>query len=576
MSPRPDSVQIDLDPQDAERNKIRRRYRLNVIEYPLARLIGNALLILGVFLHNVFIPDVFSPDTFAVFAIGLVLYSLISWGLLYLFWEKLTRFDLGVGFMVLDIVAWTFAIYVSGGERSWLFFLMMMRAADQRLAGPRRVLGFGAVSMASYAGLILYLALVEHSEVLGPTEVAKFTILAAANLYLGAAARTAETYREKLLAAIRLAREALVNRRESEERYRTLFEAVADPIMMSSLDGTIVGVNQALEAATGYRRDELIGRHFGMLTTVAIASVSQERLLRAIAGEILPPAEVLGRHKDGELVAYAVRTTLIRDDSGQPVGIVSIYRDIRDRKRYEEELDKARDAAERANRAKSQFLANMSHELRTPLNSVIGFSRVLLGRRDGDLTERQETFIRSMHQSSTYLLHLISSVLDLARVESGKLEVALEEVNLAGLVEECLGASQPLTGGKPVALEADIPRELPPLRADRVKLKQVLLNLLSNAIKFTPAGQVVVSARVRAESFQISVADTGVGISASEISRLFEPFYRPDGLISREIGGTGLGLAISKSFVELHGGSIWVESRERQGSTFHFTIPLAL
>ena len=570
----PKAVRIDLDPQEAERNKARRQYRLNAVEYPVARLIGNTLVVLGVFLHNVFILRSFEPGPFAALAVGLLLYSLGSWAVLYAFAAKVKRVDLGVTFMVLDVVAWTCAIYVSGGERSWLFFLMLMRAADQRLAGVRRVFAFAAVSLASYAGLILYLVLVEHRAISVPAEVAKFCILAAANLYLTGAARTAERHRDKLVAAIRVAREALATRRQSEERYRTLFEAVGDPIMLSSLDGTIVGVNHALEVASGFTRNELIGQPWSVLTTPAIAAASQERLRRLVAGETLPPSEIIGRAKDGTLVPYAVRTALIRNETGVPVGVVGIYRDIRDRKRTEDALSKARDAAERANRAKSQFLANMSHELRTPLNSLIGFSRVLLSGRAGELSHQQRTFIDSMHQSSTHLLELINSVLDLERVEAGKLEMALEEVDLRALVTECVEASRPLVAERQLLLQQDVP-DLPKIRADRMKLKQVLLNLLSNAIKYTPAGLVSVWARVRADAVQVSVSDTGVGIPPAEIPRLFEPFHRAEGT-RRQSGGTGLGLAVSKSFVELHGGQMWVESRELHGSTFHFTLPLPL
>jgi signal transduction histidine kinase len=227
-----------------------------------------------------------------------------------------------------------------------------------------------------------------------------------------------------------------------------------------------------------------------------------------------------------------------------------------------------------ASRLKSQFLANMSHELRTPLNSIIGFSKVLLNRLDGELTERQEAYIRSVHNSSRHLLELINGILDFSRIEAGKFEMRPEKVNLHDLVEECIESSLSLVRDKRMKIEKDIPVELPEIQADRTRIKQVLLNLMSNAIKFTSAGRVLVQVRLDAETVHVSVADTGIGISQPDLLRLFEPFQRLDNPLAQQADGTGLGLAISKKFVELHRGRIWAESRENHGSTFHFTLPL--
>jgi len=242
--------------------------------------------------------------------------------------------------------------------------------------------------------------------------------------------------------------------------------------------------------------------------------------------------------------------------------------------RLYEELGASNIRLRQANQLKSQFLASMSHELRTPLNSIIGFSKVLLNRLDGDLTERQEAYIRSVHNSGTHLLRLINSILDFSRIEAGKVELNVEEIDLHDLVAECIESTTPLVRGKPVKLEKDVPLDLPRVPADRTKVKQILLNLLSNAVKFTPAGRVLVRVQREPEAVHVSVADTGVGIRQEDFPRLFEPFHRLDSPMARQAGGTGLGLAISRRFVELHGGRIWAESRENQGSTFHFTLPL--
>ncbi|OLC13934.1 MAG: hypothetical protein AUH26_04330 [Candidatus Rokubacteria bacterium 13_1_40CM_69_96] len=243
--------------------------------------------------------------------------------------------------------------------------------------------------------------------------------------------------------------------------------------------------------------------------------------------------------------------------------------------RLYEELSASNAQLMQASRLKSQFLASMSHELRTPLNSIIGFSKVLLNRLDGDLSERQETYIRSVHNSGTHLLQLINGILDFSRIEAGKVEMVSEEVDLHELIDECIESSMPLARGRQLKLEKDVPLELPRLVADRTKVKQILLNLLSNAIKFTTQGRVLVSVQAEPEAVRVRVSDTGIGIRQEDLTRLFEPFQQLDNPVARGAGGTGLGLAISKKFVELHGGKIWAESRENQGSTFHFTLPLS-
>ena len=242
--------------------------------------------------------------------------------------------------------------------------------------------------------------------------------------------------------------------------------------------------------------------------------------------------------------------------------------------RLYEELSESNAQLMQASRLKSQFLASMSHELRTPLNSIIGFSKVLLNRFDGELTERQETYIRSVHNSGAHLLQLINGILDFSRIEAGKLEMSSEELDLHELIDECIESSMPLARGKQMKLEKNAPLELPPLSGDRTKVKQILLNLLSNAIKFTAQGRVLVSVVAEPDAIRVSVADTGIGIREDDLAHLFEPFQQLDNPVARSAGGTGLGLAISKKFVELHGGRIWAESRENQGSTFHFTLPL--
>ena len=246
---------------------------------------------------------------------------------------------------------------------------------------------------------------------------------------------------------------------------------------------------------------------------------------------------------------------------------------IENARAYERLAETAEELRE-IDRFKTQFLANMSHELRTPLNSIIGFSRVMLKGIDGPLTELQSADLQSIHNSGQHLLSLINSILDMSKIEAGKMELAIEELALPPVLDAVLDTTKALIKDRPVELRTIVPDDLPTVWADAQRVRQVLLNLLSNAAKFTDEGQVTLTAEVGSEFVTISVADTGIGINPEAQNRLFVPFQQVDGSTTRRAGGTGLGLAISRSFVEMHGGQIWVESEPGQGSTFSFTLPI--
>ena len=302
---------------------------------------------------------------------------------------------------------------------------------------------------------------------------------------------------------------------------------------------------------------------------------SAENELEAINAALIVPLKIEGKLTGILLVGEKLSGDIFDDQELEVLAVLANQVAISlENARLYEELSETNAELMQASRLKSQFLASMSHELRTPLNSIIGFSKVLLNRFDGELTERQETYIRSVHKSGAHLLQLINGILDFSRIEAGKLEMVSEEVDLHELIDECIESSMPLARGKHMKVEKNVPLELPPLSGDRTKIKQILLNLLSNAIKFTGQGRVLVSVVPESDAIRVSVADTGIGIREDDLARLFEPFQQLDNPVVRSAGGTGLGLAISKKFVELHGGRIWAESRENQGSTFHFTIPL--
>ncbi|WP_123931915.1 ATP-binding protein [Thermodesulfitimonas autotrophica] len=238
------------------------------------------------------------------------------------------------------------------------------------------------------------------------------------------------------------------------------------------------------------------------------------------------------------------------------------------------ELEQKNLALEQATKAKSEFLAKMSHELRTPLNAIIGFTELLLTGAAGTLTPRQQEYLTDVHESSNHLLALINDILDLAKIESGKIELQIEEVDLFSPLQNALHLLTPEATKKDLTIENRVPPGEFLVMADAYRLQQVFNNLLSNAVKFTPAGgRIYVAASRKENMVAVTVADTGIGIKAEDIPKIFEEFKQVDSSISRHYGGTGLGLAIVKKIVEMHGGAIWVESTPGKGSAFTFTLP---
>jgi signal transduction histidine kinase/DNA-binding response OmpR family regulator/putative methionine-R-sulfoxide reductase with GAF domain len=229
---------------------------------------------------------------------------------------------------------------------------------------------------------------------------------------------------------------------------------------------------------------------------------------------------------------------------------------------------------EEVDRLKTQFLANMSHELRTPLNSIIGFSRVILKEIDGPLTDMQKTDLQTVYESGQHLLSLINNILDIVKIEAGKMEVSIEEVDLKPVITSVMSTAVALVKDKSVELQTSLPDDLPLIQADSRRVRQVLLNLVGNSAKFTEEGFIRVEAKSDGEEVTISVVDSGVGIPKDKLEMIFEAFTQVDASSTRRAGGTGLGLSICQSFVEMHGGRIWVESEFGKGSTFSFNLPI--
>ncbi|MBE9593731.1 MAG: HAMP domain-containing histidine kinase, partial [Proteobacteria bacterium] len=225
---------------------------------------------------------------------------------------------------------------------------------------------------------------------------------------------------------------------------------------------------------------------------------------------------------------------------------------------------------------RSSFLANMSHELRTPLNSIIGYTELLLDRIDGDVTKEQENSLTKVDNNAKNLLTLINEILDMSRIESGRVELDLSAVDVQDIIQTTISSLEPMINKKPLIIDTDFDENLPLAHADPDRVRQVVTNLLHNAIKFTSKGRIILSVR-RSQTpkfVEVCISDTGMGIREKDFDKLFYMFTPLDISATRPYGGVGLGLSICKGLVEMQGGNIWVESKYGEGSKFYFTLPL--
>ena len=380
----------------------------------------------------------------------------------------------------------------------------------------------------------------------------------------------------------------------AEMRFRQLLEAAPDAILEVNAAGEIVLLNQTAEKMFGYSREELLGLSVETLVPSAMRGTHEQHRRSYTSRPLMRPMGIgLGlkaQKKDGTL--FPVEISLSPNPVGEELRVIAMVRDVSARKEAEDhlktvqekytaelaaknlELEARNRDAEKANRLKSEFLASMSHELRTPLHTIIGFSELLAEEMEGPLTPKQKRFLGHILQDSRHLLELINEILDLSRIEAGRLELQLSPFEFAPCLDEVLAGIRQQATAKEIRLEKRGSFQ-GSVFADRLRVKEILYNLLSNAVKFTPNGGLVwVESHVQEKWLETTVGDTGMGISPDEHQSIFDKFYQTGSTTKGTREGTGLGLPITRKLVELHGGAIRVESAPGQGSRFVFTLPL--
>jgi len=363
--------------------------------------------------------------------------------------------------------------------------------------------------------------------------------------------------------------------RKSERAYRMLAEEASDVIFRVDASGNCTFASLACLQTFGYYPEEMENTPILRFAERRYHAAILNAYEQACQGLQAQRVTFKGRHRFGQSVWLEAGIRPISDPNGEVKELVIVARDITERRQYEEELREAREKAETANIAKSKFLANMSHELRTPLNAVIGFSDIMQEEMFGPLgSDQYSDYVRLIHESGQYLLELINDILDMSKIEAGKYKLFIEEVSLDEMIEGCLRIVETRATEGGVSLNWSPSLDAPTISADERAVKQILLNLLSNAIKFSDkAGSVTVATEYLDGCVRVSVADTGCGIPPEAIPRLAQPFEQVTRQADQIQNGTGLGLALVRSFVELHGGQLSMESVEGEGTVMTFTLP---
>jgi len=349
----------------------------------------------------------------------------------------------------------------------------------------------------------------------------------------------------------------------------TILATMSDALLLLGPDGRMERANESALNMLGYKQRELIGRPLSVIT----ADDKSVFLWNKQGG--FTDVEAIFKTKNRDGVPVSLSTSVIRGSDGEVQGIICIGRDQTERIMSEMLLREKNRELEIANKTKSKFLANMSHELRTPLNAIIGFSELLLDGVVGNIDEEQKECVKDISNNGQQLLSLVNDVLDISKVEAGKMEMRIEPLELTDIINTVTQTVRILIDNRKHVLNVNVEEGLPKVFADRTRLRQVFLNLLSNSIKFTPeGGEISIEASKDGELCRICVIDNGIGIKKEEQERMFEAFVQVDSLPDKTRSGAGLGLALTKHLVEALSGRICVESEYGKGSRFTFYMPL--
>jgi PAS domain S-box-containing protein len=373
--------------------------------------------------------------------------------------------------------------------------------------------------------------------------------------------------------------ERAMGEEELRVRDRAISSSTSGIFIIDALppDKPIVYVNPAFQRLTGYAAEEAAGKSYHFLEGPETDAEASQQLSSAIEQQQDLRIEIVNYRKDKTPFWSALTIAPVRDDSETVTHFVAIQDDITERKQAEEELRSAKDAAEVASRAKSQFLANMSHELRTPLNAIIGYSEMIEEQLEEMEIPELTPDVAKIRNAGRHLLALINDILDLSKIEAGKMDLYLERIDVAHMVQDVATTIHPLLEKRRNRLELKAAENLPSMFADLTKVRQSLFNLLSNASKFTEDGRISLDVTTEPHDgvpwVVFRVADTGIGMTAEQVSHLFEAFTQADRSTTRKFGGTGLGLAITRRFCHMMGGDVEVESEAGKGSVFTIRLP---
>lgn len=372
-------------------------------------------------------------------------------------------------------------------------------------------------------------------------------------------------------------RKAELALRESEEQNRLLFEESPEAVVLFDQAGRVVRMNRAFETITGVKGEQFVGHlvmEFGILPRDLMDALSAQVTDKVEAGDRFASLEFKLKHASNDLRDISARIFVV-NLQGRPHYLASMH-DITTRKRAEETLRLANAEMERALRLKDEFLANMSHELRTPLNAILGITESLLEKTSGPLNEKQQKYLQTVLESAQHLLELINDILDLAKINAGRIELDISKVDVRSVAQSSMRMIRELAQKKGLDVKLEVEPSIKTVLADERRLKQMLVNLLSNAVKFTPKdGHIGLDIRPdqSGNALYFTVWDTGIGVNEHDLHLLFQPFVQLDAGLARGSQGTGLGLVLVSQMARLHGGSVSVESQPDMGSRFTVAIP---